>query len=275
MTETPLPRSTAPAPRYSGQPAAGFDEAWLQTATVTARAPACAASPLPVTTVAGAASVDAGPQKLCLSAACLASLLDELDTGVVVCDPQGHALLVNEAARREMADGGVLHLTPDGLVDVLGGPDQQALRRAVHGAAWERRHQLLPLRVGGRLLLAGVQPLRGTPAHQPCALLLLGRRCLGADLAVHRLGGLYDLTDAEKAVLTSLLAGTRVGALARLRGVAVSTVRTQVAALRAKFGVRRVDDLTRLAAELPPMMSALRSPLARAMRGDPPAQPLA
>ena len=51
-----------------------------------------------------------------------------------------------------------------------------------------------------------------------------------------------------------------MGALATLRGVAVSTVRTQVAALRAKFGVRRMDDLTRLEAELPPMVGALRSP---------------
>ena len=263
MTETPLPRSTAPAPRYSGQPAAGFDEAWLQTATVTARAPACAASPLPVTTVAGAASVDAGPQKLCLSAACLASLLDELDTGVVVCDPFGRALLVNEAARREMAGGGLLHLSAGGALGTPNGPGQQALQRAVHGAAWERRHQLLALRHGGRVLLVGVQPLRGTSVHQPCTLLLLGRQHLGTDLAVQRLGGLYELTGAEKEVLASLLAGTRVSALARLRGVAVSTVRTQVAALRAKFGVRRVDDLTRLAAELPPMMGALRSPLTR------------
>ena len=259
MTETSLSRSSASTAHRGGQ-----GEGWLHAASVTALAPAVTTRPPAPDTLAY--SADAGAQKHCLPAACLASLLDELDTGIVVCDPQGHALLVNEAARREMAEGGVLHLSADGLVDVAGGPDQLALRRAVHGAAWERRHQLLPLRVGGRLLLVGVQPLRGTSAHQPCTLLLLGRRSLCADLAVHRLGGLYELTDAEKAVLTGLLAGTRVGTLARLRGVAVSTVRTQVAALRAKFGVKRVDDLTRLAAELPPMMSALRSPLARAVR---------
>lgn len=207
---------------------------------------------------------DSGAQKYCLPAACLASLLDELDTGVVVCDPSGRALLVNEAARREMASGDLLHLGKDGELCVPAGASQLALQRAVHGAAWERRHQLLPLRCGDKLLMVGVQPLRATSANQPCAVLLLGRRSLCADLAVHRLGGLYDLTGAEKEVLTSLLAGTRVSTLARLRGVAVSTVRTQVAALRAKFGVKRVDDLTRLAAELPPMMSALRGPLVKA-----------
>ena len=205
-----------------------------------------------------------GAQKYCLPAACLASLLDELDTGVVVCDPLGRALLVNEAARREMAQGDLLRLGPDGELCVPTGPSQLALQRAVHGAAWERRHQLLPLRQGDRVLMVGVQPLRATSVNQPCAVLLLGRRSLCADLAVHRLGGLYDLTGAEKEVLSSLLAGTRVSSLARLRGVAVTTVRTQVAALRAKFGVKRVDDLTRLAAELPPMMSSLRGPLVKA-----------
>ena len=193
----------------------------------------------------------------------------------MVCDPEGHALLVNEAARRELAEGGVLQLGPDGSLAVRSGAGLLGLRRAVHAAAWDRRHQQLPLRAGERTLMVGVQPLRGTSAHQPCAVLRLGRRQQCADLAVHRLSGLYDLTDAEKAVLASLLAGTRVGALARLRGVAVSTVRTQVAALRAKVGVKRLDDLTRLAAELPPMVSALRSPLARRMGAAGPGVPSA
>ena len=260
MNQTQSPHSTVSAASRAMFRAGAFNEALLQPAAARADAPAAA---------------DTGPQKHCLPAACLASLLDELDTGVLVCDPFGHALLINEAARREMAEGGVLQLGPDGSVDVRSGPGLLALRRAVHAAAWDRRHQLLPLRVAERRLLVGVQPLRGTSAHQPCAVLLLGRRHLCADLAVHRLGGLYDLTDAEKAVLASLLAGTRVGALARLRGVAVSTVRTQVAALRAKVGVKRLDDLTRLAAELPPMVSALRSPLARLMGAAGPGAPRA
>ena len=260
MTETQSPHSTTATAGRAVFRAGAFNQALLQPAAARADADRVA---------------DAGPQKHCLPAACLASLLDELDTGIVVCSAEGHALLVNEAARRELADGGVLQLGPDGSLDVCGGAGLPDLRRAVQGAAWDRRHQLLPLRVGERTLMVGVQPLRGTSAHQPCAVLLLGRRHLCADLAVHRLGGLYDLTDAEKAVLASLLAGTRVGALARLRGVAVSTVRTQVAALRAKVGVKRLDDLTRLAAELPPMVSALRSPLARLMGAAGPGAPRA
>lgn len=195
--------------------------------------------------------------------ACLSALLDELDSGIIVCDARGHALLANDAARREMAEGGVLRLGPAGSVDASEGPDQLALRRAVHGAAWERRYHLLQLHAGSQQLMVAVQPLRGPVSPSPCAVLLLGRRQLCADLAVQRLGVLYGLTDAEQAVLRQLLAGTRVAALARERQVAVSTVRTQVAALRGKFGVRRLDDITRLAAELPPMMGALRSHASR------------
>ena len=269
MTHSPMPHSPMPHSSMPHSPMPNARPAQAEAAGLRTGAWQAAAAPSPWG--APAAAADPGAQKHCLPAACLASLLDELDTGVMVCDPFGRALLVNEAARREMAGGGVLHLSADGAVGTPTGPGQQALQRAVHGAAWERRHQLLALRHGGRVLLVGVQPLRGTSVHQPCALLLLGRNHLGTDLAVQRLGGLYDLTGAEKEVLASLLAGTRVSALARLRGVAVSTVRTQVAALRAKFGVRRVDDLTRLAAELPPMMGALRSPLTR-RDGEPLAQ---
>jgi len=125
----------------------------------------------------------------------------------------------------------------------------------------------VPLRHAERSLMVAVQPLRTHDVAQPCALLLLGRRGLAPELAVQQLGRLYELTSAEQDVLINLLAGARIEAMARARGVAVSTVRTQVAALRAKFGVRRVDDITRLVAELPPMLGALRQPGAAVAAG--------
>lgn len=190
----------------------------------------------------------------------LADVLDELDTGVVVCDAMGRVQLVNEAARRELASGGVLQLDGDGSLAVDGGPSA-TLQRAMHNAAINGLRQLVPLGTGARRLMVAVQPTRGTPGASAGSVLLLGRRKLCPDLAVQMLGRLVDLTSAEQSVLASLLAGERVTALAKSRGVAVSTVRTQVAALRSKFGVRRIEDITRLVAELPPMMGALRSPL--------------
>mgnify|MGYP002148064674 CR=1 FL=1 len=188
----------------------------------------------------------------------LESVLDEIDTGVVVCDATGKVRLVNESARRELADGGVLRLEADGRVAIDAPADMQTLRRAVHNAACGGLRQLVPLHLGERSLMVAVQPLPSAPPAQPLAVLLLGRRQLAPGLAVEMLSTLHALTFAERRVLKGLLAGQRVGALAKAHGVAVSTVRTQVATLRAKFGVRRIDDLVRLVAEMPPMMSALR-----------------
>jgi DNA-binding CsgD family transcriptional regulator len=192
-----------------------------------------------------------------LQAVGLQAVIDALDIGVLVSDERGRLLLANAAARRELAEGGVLQLSADGALEVFGGAGLLLLRRAVHAAALARAYQLVPLRRGERQLMVSVQPLRSGDGAPPCALLLLGRRRLCPALAVQELGRLYDLTAAESSVLASLLAGLPVGAMARARGVAVSTVRSQVAALRAKFGVRRIDDITRLVAELPPMLGAL------------------
>lgn len=198
------------------------------------------------------------PQPLTvLLGGCLQGVIDALDIGVLVCDERGRLLLANAAARRELVAGGVLQLTADGALDVCGGAGLPSLRRAVHAASRARAYQLVPLRRGERRLMVSVQPMRVVDGALPSALLLLGRRRLCPELAVQELGRLYELTAAERRVLASLLAGVPVAAMARERGVAVSTVRTQVAALRAKFGVRRIDDITRLVAELPPMLGAL------------------
>jgi DNA-binding CsgD family transcriptional regulator len=105
--------------------------------------------------------------------------------------------------------------------------------------------------------LLAVQPLRTSDGGPPRALLLTGRRGLCPRLALQHLGRLYALTPAEVSVLGGLLDGVRISDMARARKVKLSTVRTQVAALRAKLGVQRMDDITRLVAELPPMLGAL------------------
>ncbi|MBP6902764.1 MAG: helix-turn-helix transcriptional regulator [Burkholderiaceae bacterium] len=201
-----------------------------------------------------------GAAEAMLSAGCLTAVLDTLDLGVLVCDGLGRLLLANDAGRRELAQGGVLGLSTEGQLDLPGG-GALLLRSAVQQAALGGRRQLLPLRRGECLLIVAVQPLAVLAGGPSRVVLLLGRRQLAPALLVEMLSGLYELTLAEKTVLQGLLSGRRIGQLARERQVKVSTVRTQVATLRAKFGVRRIDDLTRLVAELPPMAGALRTTL--------------
>ena len=188
----------------------------------------------------------------------LLAVLDAMDTGVIVSDASGRLLMANDSASRELADGRLIRVADDGVLDVTGGAGLLALRRAVHGASRDLSHQLVLLRHADQRLLLSVQPLHTADMPQPCALLLMGRRTLAPELAVRHLARLHELTGAEQGVLAGLLAGERIDAMARARGVALSTVRTQVASLRTKFGVRRVDDLIRLVAELPPMRGVLR-----------------
>lgn len=187
----------------------------------------------------------------------LQALLDELDGGILVCQADGTLLLANDAARRQLHRGAALHLLADGRL--LPGHDdlRESWLQALAAAQAGRRRQLLQLRErDGRPLMASVIGLPSVPA----VLLLLGRRQSDPALAVQMIGGLYGLTAAEQQVLDGLLGGRRIEALAVERGVKVSTLRTQVASLRAKMGASRIEDLLRIVGELPPIMGVLRSP---------------
>lgn len=187
----------------------------------------------------------------------LQAALDALDEGVMVCDAQGTLLVHNYAARHELVDGGVLCLSPDGMLETADGPSLLALRRALHGAASNHGHCLVPLRQRGQVLMISVQPLRVAAAAEQWTLVLTGRRGVCPELAIQHLGRMYELTPTEQSVLVSLLAGVRIADLARSRGIKLSTARSHVAAIRSKMGVQRIDDITRLVAELPPMRGAL------------------
>jgi len=200
--------------------------------------------------------------------ACLAAVLDEIDTGALICSARGHVLTLNEAARRELAGGSALRLHDDGSLGVRCETGLLALRRAIKAAALEGRHEFMPLQGGRDTSMVSVRPLRGTPDGHSLALLLLGRSEPCAQLAVLTLARLFDLTPSERDILSQLLAGVRITALAGARGVALSTVRCQVAALRMKLGVTRIDDMTRMAARLPPMLGVLRTPLSRCYGAD-------
>ena len=197
-----------------------------------------------------------------LSTDMLLTALDQIDSGVLVLDLGAQVLMANDAARLELTSGGVLCISDDGGLGVQDPPDQLVLRAALLSAAKEGRHQLLSLHVGEQTLSLSVQPLC-SPGKANHAMVLLGRRQVCPSLVVEMLGSQYSLTLAERRVLVGLIQGARVADIAREHGVKVSTVRSQVSTLRSKLKVRRIDDLIRLAAELPPMAPAWRGHLAR------------
>lgn len=192
-----------------------------------------------------------------LTASCLTALIDELDVGLVVCRADGRLVHANAAAWRELDGQDAIALKPTDIV-VAAAPEQQApLRQALEAAARGRR-QLVLLRGRAVRLMVAVQPLHSRPGSPDRVLLILGRRRVATALMVEMLCRRQGVTAAEQRVLEGLLEGLSAQELARQFDVELSTVRTQVSALRGKLGVRRIDDALLMLAELPPMASALR-----------------
>lgn len=192
----------------------------------------------------------------------MAALLDEIDTGVILCDAGGRLLISNHAARQELESGGALRLVGCRLQSA----DPPQLRQALQAAATSRRRQLLMLGHADQRVLACALPMPLQVEGRPCIALMLGRRGQRRELAIELLAGLFRLTGSERKVLLGLVAGKRAHDIAQDRGVAISTVRTQIQAMRNKTGAASICAMLGLVAELPPVNSALRGccPLPRA-----------
>lgn len=188
------------------------------------------------------------------------SLVDEIECGLIVCDGLGALQFANRAAQRELAQGrlltrlaGCLRLAPQA---------SGALDTAMRQAAERGKRTLVQLSLGDDRLLASVLPLPAAPGAEPLVLVMLGRRHLCSDLGLEMLASSYGLTYTERRVLAGLLREATPRQIAQEHAVAITTVRTHISAIRAKLGTRSIDGLLLRAAEVPPVASALRGPLA-------------
>lgn len=207
--------------------------------------------------IAASASVSA-PMHPAASAAnvLLCCLIDEIDSGILVCDGEGMVRVANQAARRELADGRLLcwHGSSVGCSGGEGGPLQRALR----AAAQLGRRQMVLLEHAKDWLLASVVPLPQGDGAEPLVLLLLGRREPCSAIGLELFGTAHGLTLAERRVLAALLRDASPREVAAEHGVALSTIRTQILSLRAKLGARSIEGLLLRAAGIPPVAAALR-----------------
>jgi DNA-binding CsgD family transcriptional regulator len=65
------------------------------------------------------------------------------------------------------------------------------------------------------------------------------------------LHGLFDLSPAEARLVGELATGLTLRDIIAVRNISMATLRTQVRAVLAKTGVRRLADLARLLAQIP------------------------
>ncbi len=185
------------------------------------------------------------------------ALMDQIECGLIAADAQGQLLHANRAARRELKSGRVLRLVGERLSCAVGG--QSELAAALQEAAVKQRSRLLWIGEGAERLMLVAMPMRGERngegGGRPTALLMLGRRSLCSPLGLEMMSIRYGLTLAERRVLRALVASQSAREIASDHGVALSTVRTQIQAIRHKVGVRNIDALLLRAAQVPPVGS--------------------
>lgn len=182
----------------------------------------------------------------------LARALDEVDFGIALLRADGEVLHLNHRARRALYGEGPLQVQGNRLV--AHEPCTLArLHHALHDAAQRGLRRLLSCGPQAAPLLAALVPV------QPgIAALLLGRTEVCEDLSIQCFARQHELTSAETRVFAALGRGAVPSEIAREQGVKLSTVRTQIASVRQKTGAASIGALVRLAAGLPPMVSALR-----------------
>jgi DNA-binding CsgD family transcriptional regulator len=119
--------------------------------------------------------------------------------------------------------------------------------------------RLLSLGAGEHRLSVAVVPLPAAAGDEALTLLMFGKRRVCETLSTHWFAREHGLTPAEARVLGGLCDGQPPVHIARQQGVAISTVRAQIGAIRIKTGSASISALVRQLAVLPPLVGVLRA----------------
>ena len=100
-------------------------------------------------------------------------------------------------------------------------------------------------------------PAKAGITIKPSVLLVFGKQQVCETLSVDHYARVHGLTHAEGMVLAALCDGDTPAEVAERFGVAVSTVRSQISAIRQKTRCNSIRELVRRVAVLPPIVPAL------------------
>ncbi|MCD2339814.1 helix-turn-helix transcriptional regulator [Ideonella azotifigens] len=190
----------------------------------------------------------------------MALALDEIDYGMLVINDEYQVLHANHAARVELEAGEHPLTMEGGQLRVRQAQDLLVLQEALLGASRRGLRKLLSLGTGAARAGVSVVPLPALPGDPlpGATLLVLGKSQVCGALSVQGFARAHRLSPGEEQVLIALCDGRSPGDIAKTHGVAISTVRTQIANIRAKTGSVSIRDLIQQVALLPPLVGALR-----------------
>jgi DNA-binding CsgD family transcriptional regulator len=197
------------------------------------------------------------PDQFNAPAAWQSLILEEIDYGIVMLTPQLQVTYCNGAARNDLTSPSPVVLTADEL-RARSPRDDTLLHDALRAATQRGLRRLLTFRRDESALTMAVVPMdRGGDAPQASVLVILGRRRMCETLSAQGLAKCLGLTPTEGRVLAHLSAQQRPADIAHALCVALSTVRTHIASIRAKTGVSSIRELIQLIARLPPLTNRL------------------
>lgn len=192
-----------------------------------------------------------------LAQSLLLRVLDEVDYGLLVIDGTGRIRHANHLARHEMAGGRAIMTHGNvllGRTTEFTAQIQQAIEQALRG-----QRRLVSLNLGGRDFSMAFVPLsHPLETDAPCVLVSLSRQSACENLAVRMYARSQNLSPSEESVLLGLCRGLSIPDIARQHGVAQSTVRSQIKALREKTGCGSIRELLQRVNSLPAVVPALR-----------------
>ena len=195
----------------------------------------------------------------------LASVLDEVDYGLVLMAADGHVVHANHAARVELAAAKSLQLSGKRLIG-RSAVDQRALDDALAGARDGGKRRMLAFAPAnalseGKSCDLSIVPLPAALSanHSGHAVLIaLPRSRIAETLSVDAYARELGLSRREQQVLSALCEGLRVKEIAAKLEIGDETVRSHVKRLKAKTGCAGIVDIVNQVSRLPPMVGALR-----------------
>jgi len=191
-------------------------------------------------------------------------IVDRLWMAILVLDREGRVLLANAAALRILEQRDGLCCRDDRLV-ASRPADTRALQREIaaivgrgesrapgYGMAKASRPSgLAPYVLLVAPFASPAAEIGPAPEAAPAALLIVSDLELPLPDCGRYLGLAFEMTEAEVEVSLGLLDGQTPSEIAHMRGVRLTTIRSQVKAIFAKTGTTRQSELVKLLSRLP------------------------
>lgn len=195
-----------------------------------------------------------------LDAHVLATLLDVVDYGILLVRADHKVACANHAARLDLDNDHPLQLSGSELT-ARHRQDSAPLRASIDSALRKGIQCLLTLgKHTSHSVCIAVLPINDIDVGKPGqAVVVLGKRAVCGDLSTEAFARQHGLTPAELRILKQLCAGHPALEIAKMQGVALSTVRTQISSVRDKTGSQTIGALVRSVARLPPLFNRLRA----------------